>query len=60
MRDDIFARYFHIASTIDSVLVYSRFSMLHYMPPLTANNVQCVIAQPWMSSVSMKYRHNCL
>jgi len=60
MRDDIFARTFHTASTIDSLLVYSSFSTLPYMPPLTVNDVQHVIARLWVSSVSMIYPHNCL
>ena len=52
-----FVRHFH---RTDSPPVYSIFSMLHYMPPLAANNVQRVIVRPWLSSVSTKYRRNCL
>ena len=61
VRDDIFVWHFCTASTIDSLLVYLSFSTLCYMPPLTANDVQRVIARPWESSVSVstKYRHNC-
>jgi len=50
MCDDIYAQHFRTPRTIDSLLVYSSFSMLHYMPPLTANDVQRVIARPWVST----------
>ena len=45
MRDNIFVWHFHTASTIDSLLVYSSFSTLLYMPPLTANDVQRVTGE---------------
>jgi len=37
---------------IDSLLVYSSFSTLRYMPLLTANDCQRVTVQPWVSSIS--------
>ena len=55
MYDDIFARNFRTTSTIDSLLVYSSFSMLRYMPHLTVNDVQLVNARPWVSRVSTKF-----
>jgi len=50
----IFAWHLRSASVIVSPPVYSCFSTLHYMPLLVANDVQRVIARPWVSSVSAK------